>query len=163
MSINWKPGDIAVSTRWGYRSIFVAACPNHSRRDGMGCWHNESGYSDSEDSPRRPLVVIDPEDREQVERLTAFVVDLLHAWPKPKGVGPDAMQAALREFANPTPPKPDEPTGLGAVVEDEGGDRWVKFADSEADGRNWAGGNGDHNRNWSEINVVEVLSEGVSS
>lgn len=56
----------------------------------------------------RPLVVIDPDDREQVERL-------VKACPADWNFEQDAetlrecidgMQAALREFANPTPPKP---------------------------------------------------------
>jgi hypothetical protein len=67
----------------------------------------------------RPVVVIDPEDREQVERLCSGLLDI-HWYGNA-----DAMQVALRKFANPTPPKPDEPTGLGAVVEDADGIRWV--------------------------------------
>jgi hypothetical protein len=69
----------------------------------------------------RPLVVIDPEDREQVERLTKALVEA--AYRHSNVVVSDqastaTRQAALREFADPKPPKPAEPTGLGAVVED---------------------------------------------
>lgn len=55
----------------------------------------------------RPLVVIDPEDRESAGRLLNLLWQM-GGW----GVGgsldelTDNFQAALREFANPTPPKP---------------------------------------------------------
>jgi hypothetical protein len=77
----------------------------------------------------------------------------------------DDMQAALREFANPRDPKPDEPQGLGAVVQREDGIRWVRgergWTNLDAQGRflNWS--------NWSEVNelspVTTVLSPGVTS
>lgn len=60
---------------------------------------------------RRPLLLIDPEDREQVERLTGALV---HA-----GSGRNdtnhwrEVQTALRSLVQPPTP---EPTGLGAVV-----------------------------------------------
>ena len=62
-------------------------------------------------------------------------------------------------------PKPSEPKGLGAVVKDRNGDRWVHADLNESlgwlqilpDGYNgvWAG--------YSAIDVVEVLSEGVTA
>lgn len=92
----------------------------------------------------RPLVVIDPEDREQVERLAiAYTViasarsgDEYRAWEnrskEARARIRTELAAALREFANPTPPKPDEPTGLGAVVEDERGRRFVRIDPEDA-------------------------------
>ena len=113
----------------------------------------------------RPLVVIDPEDRESVERLIRLWGQQFDSWtPEPSGTNGDRMQAALREFANPTPPKPDEPTGLGAVVEDAEGKRWIRSADH---GRDPWHSNGSRQINgrtwhmWSDLNVVRVLSEGV--
>jgi hypothetical protein len=83
--------------------------------DNMG-WFTESGrLSDPIVDRALPLVVIDPEDREQVDRL----VRSYHNQNLFSVV--DDMQAALREFADPKPPKPAEPTGLGAVVEDADG------------------------------------------
>lgn len=51
-----------------------------------------------------------------------------------------------------------EPTGIGAVVKDEGGDVWVRADDEDipwflAPSMRW--------ENWNGIKVAEVLSEGV--
>jgi hypothetical protein len=105
--------------------------------------------------------VIDPEDRAQVERLLGVwrteyrhdQRDLIN------GGQADALQAALREFAD---PKPEEPTGLGAVVEDANADLWVHSCQG---GRaQWMRRNNPSAwREWSEIDAVRVLSEGVQS
>lgn len=96
----WESGEIGIHDTYGYRSIYVAHwCDAHGR---AGCWHNESGLSDPSDSPRRPLVVIDPENREQVTRLADLFERTLCARPVV-----DRMRDSLRAFANPTPPKPE--------------------------------------------------------
>jgi len=124
----------------------------------------------------RPLVVIDPEDREQVERLAinyaAVASDRLGdeylAWENRSAEARDRiaadLTAALREFANPTPRKPEEPTGLGAVVEDADGDLWVRVDDPAA---SWIksvrdGGVRTHRCNWVALAPVSILSEGVT-
>lgn len=67
------------------------------------------------------------------------------------------MQAALREFANPTPPKPEEPTGEWAVVMDANGNVWTRMNDVH-----WSSAASPNNRQtWGELDVVRVLSEGV--
>jgi hypothetical protein len=166
MSREWKPGDVGVNVHHGYRGIFVPECANTSHSNGPH-WHNESGLADGPHDIRRPLVVIDPEDREQVERLARM---LWYAspgadWGQPHGepypqFNAD-MQAALREFADPKPPRPEEPTGLGAVVRD-------------ADRRRWVRTNGVWDRQetepiaplscrWDDVQAVEVLDEGWSA
>lgn len=105
-----------------------------------------------------PVVVIDPEDREQVERLVASLGALsFSVW----GCGAvSAMQAALREFANPKPPKPEEPTGLGAVVVDALGGRWVRTDPGAVAWTEW-----DHpvtRAAYRNIDAVKVLSPGVT-
>ena len=110
-----------------------------------------------------PVVVIDPEDREQVERLTGHLADAMHDWPEPRAMSPGILADALREFADPKPPKPDEPQGLGAVVEDAEGQRWVR-ATNFTTVRHWRGCD-EHwqgRRRWDEITAVKVLNEGVS-
>ena len=78
----------------------------------------------------------------------------------------DAMQRALRDFAN--SPKLEEPTGLGAVVEDDKGVRWVR-AGVDHDGRltdNWRATDSDLVGcwlKWDAIQAVRVLSEGVAA
>lgn len=60
---------------------------------------------------------------------------------------------------NPTPPKPDEPTGLGAVVESARGKKYVRAGDG------WLPetvlGMFRNPIDWDEISAVRVLSEGV--
>jgi hypothetical protein len=156
----WKPGDVAICTIEG--AVVV--------RTDSGTWHHP-GYDSAQglnDKDLRPLVVIDPEDRASVERLVHNYVAAANAATPPYGVGKvdteavaTEMQAALREFANPTPPKPEEPTGLGAVVEAAAYTDEVRpFVRCPSDASPWTddGGNG---HAWSELDVVRVLSEGV--
>ena len=112
MSREWKPGDVAMVTgRW-------IRTEEHSERyavrRGEG-WISRGRLalhvSDWEVSAVRPLVVLDPEDAEQVARLA----DVWDRWQdrvpyadmREEGdlTYTTAAQSALREFANPTPPK----------------------------------------------------------
>lgn len=130
---------------------------------------DESGYvSPNKHSPNDRLVaVISPEDREQVERLAQAYLDKFGGGHPAEAIA-DQMQAALREFANPKPPKPDEPTGLGAVVEDADGVLWVRTDHriSTSHRNPWirqdATGTGSDKRHWLGVDAVRVLSEGVS-
>lgn len=121
------------------------------RTDGIGDVHRPNAQCATF---CQSVVVISPEDREQVERLAEV---MNYAGWKPSV---ETMQDALREFANPTPPKPDEPTGLGAVVEDVAGHRWILVFQKgmwqrEDDRDVW--------RLWDAVMAVRVLSEGVQS
>jgi len=153
VSREWKPGDVALVRRgpsWSGRAMWT-----------LEGWIDQGG--DRERVPlfditdARPLVVIDPEDREQVNRLdvalSAMSFSARHCGSF------SVLQAALREFANPTPPKPAEPTGLGAVVEDAAGTHWVRHQTT--------GGGGWYvdgiTRSYDDIAAVKVLSEGVTS
>lgn len=146
---DWKPGDIA-------------RCPQDDAvvmkaAEGSDWWH--SGYSVPQSLGGlnlRRLVVIDPEDREQVERLIH-----LYRMQSASLRDADAYANALREFAAPTPPKPDEPLGLGAVVEDAEGARWVRTAWT-GDGGPWESRAGRAGL-YANIAAVKVLSEGVTS
>lgn len=149
----WEPGDVAMTAKHT-----VALCHNGGQMidQGGAPWSNEK-FPDN----LRPLVVIDPEDREQVEAFTHLF--LAHYWGDEHPTHTDAGQAALREFANPTPPRPDEPTGLGAVVEDAEGAKWVRgssmpglklWVNDEALDSEW--------RSYRDITAVRVLSAGWS-
>ena len=155
MTREWQPGDVA--------SI------KFSSGTERGMWVDDKwvvtgGLPSGPNYAVDPLVVIDPEDREQVERLTAahcetFGHNSLPAQPEEVSI----MQAALREFANPTPPKPTEPTGLGAVVEDADGCRWVR-ASLTSTVNHWrcADESGMGRKPYAKIDAVRVLSEGVT-
>lgn len=86
------------------------------------------------------------------------------------GVDHHAMHDEIVRWhnANPapiTPPKPEEPLGLGAVVEDAKGKRWVRGRDSNC---HWYPETG-FDRTvgpwapWAEIAAVKVLSPGVTA
>lgn len=103
-----------------------------------------------------PVVVISPENREQVRDLWAAWIDAgAHMEP-----GIDRLAAALREFANPTPPKPDEPQRLGTVVEDDKGARWARVRHLPSDdlGCDWVGGVPARWAHYEDIDVVRVVS-----
>lgn len=146
----WKPGDVAMVRRgtanW-HRAIWT------DETDNPG-WHCIHGPCSPHVEDARPLVVIDPEDPQQVERLRRAINDETAGY-----VGTRTITDALHEFANPTPPKPEEPTGLGAVVEDADGVRFVLHGIPE--GQGWCDPDG-IGRRWGSINAVRVLSEGVS-
>lgn len=99
----------------------------------------------------RPLAVIDFEDREQAERL---VQALKRAYwgddaSKVSSSLVNAMQAALREFADPKPPRPEEPVAVGALVTDHDGEMWVRHVRGE-----WAclhSAPGKDVRTWAEL------------
>lgn len=106
---------------------------------------------------------IDPEDRSQVERLTRSLVDV-GAIASTRVVlrAVDEVQAALRRIV--APPKPEQPTGLGAVVEDDRGDRWVFIADAtRAHVRCWRQASDEIWRDYADINAVRILSPGVTA
>jgi hypothetical protein len=111
-----------------------------------------------------PVVVIDPEDAEQVGRLAGILHDFdahLADDPHRESAWISLTRDALRVFANPTPPKPVEPTGLGAVVEDAEGLLWVRAGTyHQGRGRDWhLLGDTDYEC-WADVNAVRVLSDG---
>jgi hypothetical protein len=161
----WQSGDVA---------MIDVGCPANRHRGIFldGGWR----YGDdrwSKDDPAivtaRPLLVIDPEDRDQATRLWQAFAAYRLAHENEEWDGIDAMQAALREFANPKPPKPDEPTGLGAVVEaicgcDEGPHRFIHdpLSPRFEGRRTWKSACGHHA--WSQLRtIVRVLSEGYEA
>lgn len=160
----WKPGDVAVD---GAGNRLMCA----ERVDGSLVWMNVFGglYPiDGLIEDARPLVVIDPGEADDTDRIDVDRLDDL-LWALEYDHDQSYMErytivvAALREFVNPTPPKPDEPTGLGAVVEDARGALWVRWSTGHREGRNWK----HHTRSgeylsWGYIDVVRVLSEGVT-
>jgi hypothetical protein len=162
VSKEWKPGDVG---EWMYMSaapqiaLRVVGC-NFLEHDRRPHWHLSGGGWTGYDGNVRPLVVIDPEDREQVQRLEAEMSRGMGWRRLDDGPRVDALQAALREIATPTPPKPEEPKGLGAVVEDGEGYYWVR-AVHENRSRWWLALCGW--RDYADIDAVRIISDGVTS
>ena len=115
-------------------------------------------------------VMVDPESREHAERFARGYLEV-HAysttpWEKRDPESRDriirAVQAGFRAVAN--PPKPPEPTGLGAVVEDARGDFWVYTGLRNAkDGETRLWFHGSLPADYADIAAVKVLSEGIQS
>lgn len=164
----WKPGDgdiafISWQSQSG-RSGGSAIALRCSRAYDESHWRTQTfgEIADYKVTNFRPLAVIDPEDREQVERLNEAICVAYGKANVLDGDRVTPMQAALREFANPKPPKPDEPTGMGAVVEDAYGQRYVGLGDRYSTGKlRWKGGRGMKFTSYDHIAAVRVLSEGV--
>ena len=144
MSTQWKPGDVAMVSALNKPEPYRAYYDGKTWRE-----YGEPMFCVDQPQTMRHLVVVDPEDREAVERLW----NLFRNNEIPNGR--EAIADALREFANPKPPRPEEPTGLGAVVEDVWGHRFVRVG-----ARAWRNVNEDSFCIWLHIDVVRVLSEG---
>lgn len=182
MKRDWKPGDMVMVE--GKAALRVDGSYVSSKRGPHWAWEH-GGFTTLPLGPIRPLVVIDPEDREQLERLEALILRLrcrcgrlwlqespLCEWHKSRHDRAvesrtegsfEGLADALREFADPKPPKPEEPTGLGAVVEDETGRRWVRINTGD---HPWVltpeGPLGSNCEEYEFIAAVRVLSEGVT-
>jgi hypothetical protein len=174
MSRQWKPGDVAVWDNGDGRPEVVYRFREYvsSLEEGDLLWQTpDSGEGRPEDRHLRPLVVIDPEDREQVERLLVAQVGTTSGCPDVLMVSEqqvDRTQAALRSLVAPL--KPDEPTGLGAVVEDADLLRWVRIEPripgNSASVLAWRArevGKVPRECSWPKVNAVRVLSPGVDA
>lgn len=186
----WKPGDVALIS-YNYADGGVALRVEGCSTDGHSTkphWHFANGSHGDGSAARaiRPLVVIDPENREQVKRFNrlqddAYAARGIQVSPRTESesdVDYAVMQAALREFADPKPPKPDAPNGLGAVAEDADGKLWIRLHTHGDDCNDWypvreaeysstdvlcSGKDGGMRRKWSELDIVKVLAEGVTA
>lgn len=166
---NWKPGDVAWIKGNGMDTPAIRTAR------GSWVWVDKRGSNpvngvclaaSDYDEKAHPLVVIDAEDREQVERFREIASRWADDVPYSDMARPGdldhttAMQAALREFAAPTPPKPDEPLGLGAVVEDSDGMLWVRVNRTRS--TPWvAPVTTTRAEAYDDIDAVRVVSEGV--
>jgi len=107
------------------------------------------------------VVVIDPDDISTVQRLEESFSELSDnlAYGSEHIDYVNAMAEVLRSLL-PTPKLPEQ-MGLGAVVEDADGDRWVRAA---SDHQPWFHMTSDGRAAWlayADIDVAESVSEGV--
>ena len=165
----FKPGDVVIATVNGRPNVRLVA--GWSRYDPQLRWcelstrwgdgdDDECWFMPSQVKDHRPLVVIDPEDAEQVSHLCSLL-GKHHGAHSAVDLDLDFMssQAALREFADPKP-RIEEPVGLGAVVADADGHKWTR-ANSQGE---WFCECGDEVfTTWDEFTTAtKVLSEGVT-
>jgi len=152
-AVNWAPGTLLADDDGSV--FFVVARPGVSAVDADGnCWSLGSIEG------ARPLVVLDPEDRDQMvtlhETLSGTGNFTWHGWPM-------LLRDVLTRYAKAQskPAKPPEPRGLGAVVEDAEGRPWVRFKTAEI--RPWRlNYPGAPCTYFRDIDAVKVLSEGVT-
>jgi hypothetical protein len=109
----WQAGDVALVTEDGEEWAIALHC-GVPRNLGWEIVRADRKTWTARVFSARPLVVIDPESREQVERLRDETIRALHqqiGFQLARGDAftevdlANAMQAALREFAEPTPPR----------------------------------------------------------
>ncbi len=154
----WVVGDVAVGNinRWTGRLM----------RTSDTRWTCDDGaeWAASQVDSVRPLVVLDPDNEDDLDGLCASLVEAMHAAgdvaSAANGVHPATVAAALRDFITPPPP---EPQGLGAVAEDRHGDLWVSFH-SSATGTWWRDRKGQNVR-WSGLGIKsadQIKSQGWS-
>lgn len=153
----WKPFDVAMvecsDGKWRRAFYDPAGRPSWVFANGLRRF--------VDDSAARPVVVIDPEDREQVAALLSHY----HSWKWTAEIAEASitdMQTSLRESANPKP-RIEEPTGLGAVVEDEYGDLWIrdKTTTTVAHWKRARGEDGGRRYRWSDLDVARVIQPGT--
>ena len=182
---DWKPGDVAIAAYpvWGGDAQVTYAETRIARfKDGWARLDDPDDFV-LDVSPRRPadprrLVVIDPvaitgpdETGEDGDPL-AEIAKCLRRLAEEDHPSTYRRRVAerLAEAFDPPPPKPDEPKGLGAVVEaiccdDEPSvlihdPLSVRFEGRPlAANRTWKSTCGHHS--WDALSAVRVLSEGV--
>ena len=165
MTREWKPGDVALVTDAKGRT-------GRAMKGARGWDFTPSGSSlnaysgEAEPIEAHPLIVIDPRTMTWDGRIPS--AQEFTAWAEAIGAGEFEtgilrIADALRELPDPIlpNPKPDEPQGLGAVVEDADGVRWVRY--SIHDGYSWMRQTREDPAyvQYDDIAAVRVLSEGV--
>jgi hypothetical protein len=168
----WKSGDVAIVTSMYGNEVVAVRCGTGDNQgwayadvlEGKPTQH----WSSDRDGLHvvRPLVVIDPGP---TDTNAAALSDLLTTAARScrhrdRLEAMRACQWLADEIRNQTaPPQPQEPAGLGAVVEDADGDLWVKWSTLHRADRNWKrhDSHGGNYLAWTDLAVVRVLSEGV--
>lgn len=108
---------------------------------------------------RRPLVVIDAEDAEEVKRLR----DTFHRFDCLPSDSVVSWQDVLRQLNT---PKPDEPEGLGSVIRSGRMHVYMRFIGGQTELPAWVNVNNltGAKARWRDFTgSIEVLSQGVQS
>ncbi len=159
MSREWKPGDVA-ALQHVTNGDFTPAL---RVKGGWRCAKFDDDQLHPDGAQQhlkslRPLLVIDPEDREQALRLALAYCMTWTDNPRPETSAvqkaADQLQVALRSLL--APPRPDEPKQIAAVVQDFAG-VWVRT--DGPNNRPWQS-NDETRGKWSHIADPTVLHHG---
>ena len=161
MSAAYEPGTVAVATIRGMPNVRVMRVAGEL---SSAEWASAVGtphrlHEDWSVTDIHPLVVLD-----LPERVVPALVEYLRGVGDQKIAGDWLDLIADQIEAQTKPPKPAEPTGLGAVVEDAAGKRWTRVEPAaNATSRNpWYPADCDEQpEEYANIDAVRVLSEGV--
>ena len=160
----WEPGTVAMVTDGRGEYLALRRTPG-----ATSYWvGNVRHATDGKVTSVRPLLVLDPDDPDQMRELVDnFFVALSGRTYRNHARDIDDMRAAVVTMLPfPTPVKPAEPTGLGAVVEDAEGKTWVRGLGRDGTGVTWIRADSPLPKGrcpWSQVNAVKVLSEGVTT
>lgn len=155
----WEPGTVAWVEGLSVMGSVCSGWANYMDGHITGWRALDNVWTVNSPTAIRPLLVLDPDDEDQMRGLAHAI------WADRTLVRTDFDQvaAAVRAMLpKPLPTKPEEPTGLGAVVEFYvDGERWVRF---EARSGSWWRNKAGVDQRWSHFpDTVTVLSEGVES
>ena len=170
----WQPGDLALVT--GPARLVGEGGELATKRAlrVLGCWYvgKGTGWNDGEVHEVRPLLTLDPDDRDQSNRLAAaYWANLCEQtgnrpYNATASQQDDAMQAALRSLL--APERPAEPLGLGAVVKDADGHRWVRsqwdanYPWTPAEDADLRAASNERACEWSDLPAPTVLADGYT-
>lgn len=154
----WKPGDVA-SVRCDSSEWHTALRVKMTGGEGDVWVCSVSGAQPSRFvAEARPLAVIDLEDHDALDP----VIDLIWGDRDPSDRPATwRVREGLKSLLF-TPPKPDEPQGLGAVVETANGDLYVR-SKTITTVAHWKPAKGGERRKYEHLNVTRVLNDGWTS
>jgi hypothetical protein len=154
--MTYKPGQIAKATVRGVPDVTVTrTCSSWTTATAVGPTGGFYSHSGRHVTDIRPLVVLDlhaANDSIPASEVAETAINTLRNSPYISDAGLASQIEAQ------TRPTIEEPKGLGAVVEDDKGVRWVR-----TDGEDWPWDSPWKAAVWGEITPVRVLSEGVPS
>jgi len=145
----YEPGTVAVATVRGVPNVRIWRTPFSNwvseRRVGDDTAHVDHRVTDV-----RPLVVLDPDDMDTLDRLVTLFHESWSGCEGSRGIG---LAGALRNLEK--PPRIPEP-GLWGVVSDSSGNFWVcnepgRFTRTH-DGVNWP---------WVDIDSPILVRDGI--
>lgn len=181
MAREWKPGDVVTATvddrtnvrlvaGWSKYDPQLRWCemsPRWADGDDDDCW-----YFPSQVSNVRPLVAFDPDELPVAGNLApTWLRNLAAALARDNTTITTSLEGVLHYLADRIdetrpPPKIDEPSGLGAVIEDADGQIWVRVHGDGGPAK-WRRADYRDQREpfavWSAIDAAKELSPGWSA